>query len=108
MTESVPVMYLNGPKAGQIISMRDPQLGAKVVVGVMPQWCKHNADKPVEAGFITYNLNQIDGGLSWTLTTESKFDDTAYYCQACTNEAKVKYKVEAIKELLDELEEDDE
>ena len=106
MSESVPVMYLNGPKAGQIISVKDPQVGSKVIVGIMPQWCEHNADKPFETILVTYNLNQLASGNAWTLTTDSKFDDTGYYCQACQNEAKVRYKVEAIKELLDELEND--
>ena len=106
MTDSVPVIYVNGPKAGQIVSLKDPQLGAKVVVGIMPQWCKHNADKPFETMTVTYNLNQLASGDTWTLTTDSKFDDTCYYCQACRNEAAVKYKVEAIKELLDEMDED--
>lgn len=99
-------MFMNGPKAGQIIYISDPE--QEVVVGTMINLCKHRPEDANPMLMIKYKIYSSGSYPLYHLITDDKTIANAYYCMECKAEAEVKYKLEEIKDLLDEALEEDE
>lgn len=110
VSEQLQGMYVNGPMAGRIINLPNPA-PAKVTVAVNLNQCRHSdPTRPIDAtsSFLTYSVNQPDNPmLPYVITLDSDFEDVGWYCPQCKAEAEVKYKLDKIRDLLDD-EEDEE
>lgn len=104
-------MYMNGPMAGRIISLPDPA-PAKITVAVNLNRCLHgDPTQPLDvtSTFLTYSVNKpANPMLPYVITIDGKFDDTGWFCPQCKAEAEVKYKLDKIRELLEEDNDDEE
>ena len=104
---SVPnAMFMNGPKAGQIITLPEPK-PEKVTVATMINICKHRPEMQNPMLMIEYSVAETMSGNMYCLVTEDKTIGNAYYCMECKAESETKYKLEQIRDLLDEALEDD-
>ena len=100
-------MYMNGPMAGRIIELPDP-VPEKVTVAVNLQRCQHNPTEAVNMKMLEYSIHRpLNPALPYVISLDSPFDDTGWYCPTCKAEAEVKYKLNQIKDLLDEDEEEE-
>lgn len=105
---SVPnAMFINGPKAGQMIFLSDP-LPEKVAVSTMINMCHHRPEMSNPMLTIEYSVNEHMRGGLYSLVTEDKTIGNAYYCMECKAESEVKYKLREIRDLLNETLGDDE
>lgn len=102
-------MYVNGPMAGRIIDIPNPAPD-KLSVAVNLNRCQHgDPTQPISMTMLQYSINKpANPMLPYVITLDSPFDDTGWYCPTCKAEAEVKYKLDQIKDLLDESEEDEE
>lgn len=102
-------MYMNGPMAGRIISLPDPA-PAKITVSMGLNVCKHSdPTQGLTSTFLTYSVNQpANPMLPYAITIDSNFEDTGWFCPQCKAEAEVKYKLDKIRELLEEDDDDEE
>lgn len=96
-------MYVNGPMAGRIINLPNP-VPERLTAAVNLQHCRHsNPEVPISMTMLEYTINKpANDFLPYVITLTSKFDDTGWYCPTCKAEAEVKYKLEQIRELLED------
>ena len=102
-------MYMNGPMSGRIIELPDPP-PAKITAAVNLNRCMHGDP---EHGFpmtmLQYSVNKpANPMLPYMITLDSPFDDTGWYCPTCESEAEVRYKLNKIKDILRDEEDDEE
>lgn len=108
--DNIPnAMFMNGPKAGDIIKLPSPTPD-KVTVATMVNMCKHRPEDSNPMLMVEYKIYKpVNELLPYQLITEDKTIANAYYCMQCKAEAEVKYQLKEIKDLLDEaLDEEDE
>ena len=100
-------MFVNGPKAGHTIKLSDPiPEQYNMAIGVLT--CNHRPDMSAPFLNITYKVNKHYERDEYFLTTDTNIDELGYVCMQCREEAKIKYRLEKIKDILNEDEEDDE
>lgn len=100
-------MFVNGPKAGQIIKLPEP-LPEMVTVATMINLCHHRPEDANPMLMIQYSVNKIMSGNLYMLTTDDKTIGNAYYCMECKAEKEVKYRLQEVRDLLDDALADDE
>lgn len=104
----IQAMYLNGPLGGRIIELPNPA-PEKITAAVNLNRCMHgDPAQPFPITMLTYNVNKpANPMLPYTITLEGDFDDTGWYCPQCKAEAEVKYKLDKIKNILKDEEEEE-
>lgn len=104
-------MYINGPMAGRIIDLPDPA-PEKLTVAVNLNRCAHgDPEQGFQMTMLQYSINKpANPMLPYMITLDSDFDDTGWYCPTCKAEAEVRYKLDKIRDILEDDEdyEDDE
>jgi hypothetical protein len=100
-------MYMNGPSAGRIISLPDPP-PERITVAVNLVWCEHNMPEGMPMAMTTYKvLKPANPMLPYVITLDSEWDDTGYWCVKCKSQAEVKYKMDKLREILEDDEDDE-
>lgn len=100
--------FMNGPKAGHTIKLPNPvPKEYSMSVGVIT--CQHRPETNIPMLTIKYKVNQSAGiPNQYFLISDTDINDIGYHCIQCREEAKIKFRLEKIKDILNEDEEDDE
>lgn len=101
-------MCVNGPKAGHTIKLSEP-IPEQYNMAIAVITCNHRPDMSSPFLNVVYKVNKHLERDEYFLTTDTNIDELGYVCMQCREEAKIKYRLDKIKDIIfqDQNEEDD-